>query len=425
MTIHLDEPVTAGGNSFVHFFNGRLLTGEDLGREQSANERARRQLGMSLGTGVVAGLEVTPTVGAQPDAPSVTVEAGLAVAPDGQVLELTARTDVSLVEQASAPGAVPQVVFSDCTPPQPATYTTGAGVYLLSIRAAQTADGRAPTSGLGNTDAGCNTAYSVESVQFGLLRLSLPVAAVSSDALLRNRVAHLMLGTADPARAAFDANPWGAVPLAYGMLDDLRAGCLADDEVPLALLHWTGTAGLVYVDRWAVRRRVTRLDETPRWPLLAADRLLAEGEASFMQFQDQVDELRAATSGSSPPSALAAADVFAFLPPVGILPIGGAGSPVGFDRDTFFGAQASGDVAFLDAAHLPSLVRESFAHEAIPVDGSEKVQLYAVWENVNAVAAGSVTQLALVFAKQTLRLRGSARYGSSYWGAGRTAQVVD
>src|SRR5207248_3320284 len=84
------------------------------------------------------------------------------------------------------------------------------------------------------------------------------------------------------------------------------AGCLGDDEVPLALLHWTGTAGLIYVDRWAVRRRVTRLDEAPRWPLLTADRVLAEGEASFLQFQDQVDDLRAATSGASPPSPPAA-----------------------------------------------------------------------------------------------------------------------
>ena len=76
MSIHLDEPITAGGNSFVHFFNGRLLTGEDLAREQAANERERRRLGLSLGTGVVAGLEVSPTVGAPAGAPSVTVEAG-------------------------------------------------------------------------------------------------------------------------------------------------------------------------------------------------------------------------------------------------------------------------------------------------------------------------------------------------------------
>jgi hypothetical protein len=425
MSMHLDEPLTAGGNSFVHFFNGRLLTGDDLDREQSANARARRRLGVALGTGVVAGLEVTPTVGAQPSAPSVTIEAGLAVSPSGQALELTARTDLSLVEQPAAPGAVPQVVFTDCTPPQPVTYTTGAGVYLLSIRAAESPDGRAPTSGLGNADAGCNTAYSVEGVQFSLLRLSLPVSAVTSDAQLRNRVAHLMYGTGDPARAAFAANPWGAVPVSYGLLDDLRASCLGPDEVPLALLHWTGSAGLLYVDRWAVRRRVTRLDEALRWPLIAADRVLADGEASFLQFQDQIEELRDATGASSPPSALAATGAFAFLPPVGIIPIAGDGSPLGFDRDTFFGAQASSDVAFLDASQLASLVRESFAHDAIPVDGAEKLQLYAVWENANAVASGAVTQLALVFAKHTLRLRGSARYGASYWGSARTAQVVD
>jgi hypothetical protein len=425
MSVHLDEPLTAGGNSFVHFFNGRLLTGEDLSREQSANERARRRLGLAIGTGVAAGLEVTPTVGAQPGAPSVTVEAGLAVNQLGQALEVPSRTDVSLVEQPAAVGATPQVVFKDCTPPQPVTYTTGAGVYLLSIRPAEAPDGRAPISGLGNGGAGCNTAYSVDAVQFGLLRLSLPVAAVASDAQLRNRVAHLLLGSDDPVRAAFAADPAGIVPLTYGLLDDLRTSCLGPDEVPLALLRWTGSDGLVFVDRWAVRRRITSLDEAPRWPLLAADRVASDGEASFLQFQDQVDELRDTSAGvASPPSALAAADAFAFLPPVGILPLADVGSPRGFDRDTFFGAQASRDVAFLDGAHLASLVRESFTHDPVVVGSDEKVQLYSVWENANAVAAGAVSQLVVVYAKQTLRLRGSARYGASFWGAGRTAQVV-
>lgn len=425
MAVHLDEPVTAGGNSFVHFFNGRLLTGDDLAREQAANDRARRRLGLAAGSGVVAGLEVAPTVGAQPAAPSVTVEAGLAVNALGQALELTTRTDVSLVQQPAAPGAAPQVLFRDCTPPQPVTYTTGAGVYLLSIRPADAAQGRAPTSGLGNADAGCNIAYSVDTVQFSLLRLSLPVDAVASPVQLRNRVAHLMLGTDDPARAAFAANPWGSAPQAWGLLDDLRASCLGGDEVPLALLRWTGGDGLVFVDRWAARRRLTRLDETSRWSLLVPDRIAADGEASFLQFQDQVDELRSSTpTAGSPPAALAAADAFAFLPPAGILPVTGPGSPLGFDSNAFFGAQASRDLAFLDAAQLRALVRESFLHDAIPVDGVEKVQLYAVWENANAVAAGAVTQLVVVFAKQTLRYRGLARYGASFWGKGRTAQVV-
>ena len=112
---------------------------------------------------------MAPTVGAQPGAPSVTIEAGLAVSPLGQVLELPTRTDVALVQKPAATGAAAQVLFRDCTPPQPVTYTTGAGVYLLSIRAVDAPEGRAPTSGLGNGDAGCNTAYSVEGVQFSLL----------------------------------------------------------------------------------------------------------------------------------------------------------------------------------------------------------------------------------------------------------------
>ena len=382
MSAHLDEPITTDANSFVHFFNGRLLTGEDLSREQDGNERARRLLGLAAGPGVVTGLEVTPAAPSADGQPAVTVEAGLAVNLAGQVLELPARTDVSLVHGTTPPGATPQVLFHDCAPTQPLTYTTGAGVYLLSIQPGQATAGRAPTSGLANGDAGCNAAYSLDGVQFRLLRLSLPVATVANELQLRNQVAHLMFGTGDPTRSAFAANPWGVVPFGYGLLDALRASCLGPDEVPLALVRWTGSGGLVFVDRWAVRRRTTRLDAAVRWPLLLSDRLLAEAEASFLQFQDQVEDMRSGTAtatGASPPaatSALAASDAFAFLPPVGILPVAGVGSPVGFDTATFFGAQASFDLAMLDAAQLRGLLWESFGHDAIPVDGVEKIQLY-------------------------------------------------
>src|SRR5262249_7586604 len=142
-----------------------------------------------------------------------------------------------------------------------------------------------------------------------------------------NRVAHVLLGTDDPVRGAFAVDPWGTVPITYGLLDDLRASCLAADEVPIALLRWTAGEGLVFVDRWAVRRRVTQLDSAPRWPLLVAERVETDGEAAFLQFQDQIDELRASAGGAaSPPAALAASDAFAYLPPVGILPVAGPGS---------------------------------------------------------------------------------------------------
>jgi hypothetical protein len=56
--------------------------------------------------------------------------------------------------------------------------------------------------------------------------------------------------------------------------------------------------------------------------------------------------------------------------------------------------------------------------------GGERIQLYTVRENVDAVAAGATTQLVVVFARQTLRFRGAARFGMSAWGSARTAQAV-
>ena len=113
-------------------------------------------------------------------------------------------------------------------------------------------------SGLGKTDAGCNVAFSVSGVQFHLLQLALPPDVIASDDLLRNRLAHAMAGTADPARARADADPLSARARSDGLLDQLMAaGCLSPEQVPLAALHWTAGQGIRFIDLWAVRRRVT------------------------------------------------------------------------------------------------------------------------------------------------------------------------
>ena len=43
----------------VNFFNGRLLSAEDLNKEKSANLEGHKQLGRALGDGIAYGLEVT------------------------------------------------------------------------------------------------------------------------------------------------------------------------------------------------------------------------------------------------------------------------------------------------------------------------------------------------------------------------------
>ena len=45
MTAELDQAITAGGVRSINFFNGRLLTGDALSREQEGISQARRRLG--------------------------------------------------------------------------------------------------------------------------------------------------------------------------------------------------------------------------------------------------------------------------------------------------------------------------------------------------------------------------------------------
>lgn len=420
-TVTIDQAITGGGIRTVHFFNGRLLTGEDMTREQDAQRLARLRLGRAIGSGVVSGLEVSRSLDATKERPAVRVYEGLAVNREGRVLELTGTTELSLV-RAQPDGSAAQVLFDDCTPFQPGSYSAGAGVYLLTIAPSETREGRAEVSGLGNEEASCNTAFSVEGVQLRLLKLALPTGLENPPGRLRNRLAHLLLGTADPRRLAFESNPLGAPVGSYGLLDDLReSGCLGDKQVPLAVLSWTAADGIRFIDFWSVRRRLTDASADARFPMLLGDRRQADAEAAFLQFQGQIGELL--DTGTALGS-VTAADRFEYLPPVGIVPISGSGSLVGFDPDEFLGDQGSRELATTDAALVRTLVQESFWHDPIEVGGKERIQRYVVWENELAVEAGDVGRRVLVFARRTLPYRGIARYGRARFGLSRFAPSV-
>ena len=113
------------------------------------------------------------------------------------------------------------------------------------------------------------------------------------------------------------------------------AACLSDADVPLALLYWTVDAGIAFLDLWSVRRRVTRHSADTRWPLFMSDRRLSEAEAMFLQFEEHMQNIIA--GGPNTLSTLAAIQHFTYLPPLGILPMQGAGSVPGFDPALFFG----------------------------------------------------------------------------------------
>ncbi|MFN7277616.1 MAG: hypothetical protein ACK5VP_07465, partial [Betaproteobacteria bacterium] len=54
----LQEAVLDGGIRSVNFFNGRLLTGKDLSREQDARRQSDRRIAQANGHGIAWGLEV-------------------------------------------------------------------------------------------------------------------------------------------------------------------------------------------------------------------------------------------------------------------------------------------------------------------------------------------------------------------------------
>jgi hypothetical protein len=422
MTKALHEAILDDTVSYTSFFNGRLLSGEDLARDQRANREARRRIAQAVGEGIAFGLEVfeTPRLSTV-TSPTVSITSGVAVSRGGQVLTLRTDADIRLVRGGMPSAATADAAFSVCDQPQPGVYVVGEGVYVLAMCPASAPRGRAPLSGLGNVASSCNVQSIVQGVQFRLVRPVIAPALLLDEAHLRNRMARSALGLAERAAAAID--PFSVREPAYGLIDSLRrTNALTDCDVPLALVYWTASRGIGFIDLWSVRRRVTQHSADARWSWLSSDRTSSESEALFLQFQDQIDDI--AGSGEEL-GTIVAAQRFDYLPPMGFLPLQ-LGARTGFDPQTFFGADViSRDVAYIDADRLRPLLQESLFHAPIELSQQERVQLYLVFENIQATTSGAGVVPVIVFARHTLPYRGIARYGFARWEQGRfTPRVV-
>jgi hypothetical protein len=412
----LTEAITDDGIFSPNFFNGRLLSGEDLTREQGANRAARLRLGQAVGAGVAYGLEVATPAGVDTRVtPSVRVEAGMAVNARGETLLLNQPTLLSLVrlpEGSATTGSADP--FTDCAPPQAGVYVADAGVYLLVISPASGRAGRAPVSGLGNTSAGCNTRYTVEGVQFRLVQIPMTAQELSAAnaRMLRNQVAYKCFGY-DAVRS-FVADPFGATAEKYGAIDDLPASRLGNCDVPLALLHWTTAGGIGFVDLWSVRRALMRREAAGAWAAWVDERRVREGEAMFLQFQEHVSAL-SMTVGN--PQTLVATDYFGYLPFAGVIPIADGAHARGFNHLSFFNGLTYRTPVFIEAAKVETLFREARAHAPIDLKSGELIRLYLVRENRQAVAAGGMGQPTpyMIFASGHLPFRGDARFNLSRW----------
>jgi hypothetical protein len=425
-----------------------VLAARDLQDEQLANRQQHRQLGRAIGAGVVDGMEVELVVSGSPSVPPVlSVRGGLAINRSGQVIEL----DVDQVQVALArklPALAEAGLFADCEPLQSTPDLVGKGVYLFTIAPASTYRDQAPMVSLngGGKADGCGDRYKVEGAVFRLFEVpldklglgqaasavladlmskseqsSLPASArTAARSRLRNLLAHACFGT--EALAAFSADPLrrvaGASPYSrYGALDALRAAeLLTDCEVPLALLLWT-SGGVRFVDMWAVRRRPTREPLSSTWPLPASERLAAENEALFQQFQAHLADIASQGSLQAGLTLRKARDFFIYMPPASCIPIAYNKGTRSFVSQTFFDGVTVRGPLFIEGARITPLLRQAAEYPPLDITKGVMLWLYAVREDIQTIEASVAAQSIsyLIAVSGHVPFAGEARFDVNRW----------
>jgi hypothetical protein len=150
--------------------------------------------------------------------------------------------------------------------------------------------------------------------------------------------------------------------------------------------------------------------------MLLDERRAAEGEAMFHQFSDQIRDL--VTYEAANLFSIVAEERFGYLPPVGMIPLGGLGSAVGFDQLKFFKESTTRPVVFIPGALVEDLIRESFGFPPIRLDSPELIWLYLVRENMEAFDQSPVLnspQPYLIFSNGQMPFRGVPRFDLADW----------
>lgn len=253
----------------THYFDGRLLTAEDLERDQIYLDQRLREIGKTFGHGIINGLELSY----DRFSGLLTLQPGLAMTPLGRVLQLSSQLLVNLGDRA----LIAQLNNSKYRKFNRALY----GVVLRYVEVATGIAEVFPTDLA--SKRGSDYALVTESLQMGLVPLPLPLPQQEPIHIRANLIREL-LG------------------------NDLADSLIPEDSVALGLI--------------AIQ------NDTPQWldSQLLRQPLRLEQTGNYLQ-QDlsrQYEALLAdifttrAAGGLS--NQFAAADYFSLLPPAGTLP---------------------------------------------------------------------------------------------------------
>jgi hypothetical protein len=290
-----------------------------------------------------------------------------------------------------------------------------AGVYLLTIAPARKNEGRAAVSGLDNFVARCNTHHAVEGVQFRLIQLGLNAEELA-DTRLRNHLAYRCFGI-DVTTTTFPVDPFKSTRRT--LLDDLRPRLLTDCDVPLAIIKWTRTAGIEFVDMWSVRRRVFEPSAAGGWDEVLGEQRRSEGEAMFLQFQEHIVSLAKVAD----PQTIVAAEHFDYLPPIGVIPHEDRLAGNGFDYEVFFRGLTYREPTYCEGAKVESLFRQCMAYPPTDRRTGEMMWLYWVTQNFIRIEEepAAPPRAYLIFTNGHVPNQGRAQFDLGHWDYGNYA----
>jgi hypothetical protein len=430
--LHLEEPAVAGLAS-PNFFNGRLLTGEDLAAEQAAGRAAHEALARLQGPGVSHGLDVTLEDTGASGVPALRVAAGAAVTAAGELLALESSVRLELRRTPPPQGSATSA-FAECTPAGPVA-AGQAQLHLVTIApAAPAALGRARIVGLGDEPAPCAVDRLAPAVRFELRPFAVPLPPGAATRL-RNHVAALLLGDIGDAATPLAEAPTS--PAGDGLLERLRGSGYAADEVPLAVVRWPSAAeGIEFVDQWAARRRCHQAGAYPPLAVTAAERRAVIAEARLAQFQTQLAPL---ASGLRVRRVLAR-DHFVSLPPAFVLPariqrlirqpvldvgptpfvtrapIGMRPLPFsfgGFDPAEFLGGLTVRREAWVEGARVGELLAAATQHPAVDATASPSEALW--FHPIRRPGAGFQSAQHVLVVSGHVRYAANAQYDLAHY----------